>query len=118
MPKKKEKVEAQPETPPPVPPPTLSQGLVRVEALSEEEFKRLTQREVDIYTKTAIDIVNAVVESDKPLRFTINESLDLETLIRKLDYRVRKFNKKSAEFRVFYRVYANERQIVAWKTPK
>jgi hypothetical protein len=114
MPRKKEKTETQHETPPP----TLPSGLVKVEALSEEEFKRLTQREVDIYTKTAIDIINTVVESDKPLRFTISDSLDLDTLIRKLDYRVRKFNKKSAEFRVFYRVYANERQIVAWKEPK
>jgi hypothetical protein len=99
-------------------PSTLPSGLVKVEELSEEEFRRLTEREVDVYTKTAIDIINAVAESDKPLRFTISDSLNLETLIRKLDYRVRKFNKRSAEYKIVYRVYVLDRQIVAWKVPK
>jgi hypothetical protein len=114
MARKKQKVDAQSETQEK----PLLPGLVKVEELSEEELRRLEEKKIDIHARVADEIVKVVASSDSPLKFTVSEELNFYTLLRKLSYRVRKFNKSSSEYRITYRVYKADRVIVAWRERK
>jgi deoxyadenosine/deoxycytidine kinase len=95
-----------------------STQVFRVEELNEEEIKQLIEKPMDMYTKTVLEMIDTIAGSEKPLKFTVEADLDFDTLLRKLDYRVRKFNKRNHEFKITYRVYPNTRQIIMWKIPK
>jgi hypothetical protein len=93
-------------------------GLVEVEEVTEEELKRLEESKIDIHTRVATEIVNAVANSSRPLKFRVSEELNFIILLRKLSYRVRRFNKTNPEYRITYRVYRADKLIVAWKERK
>jgi hypothetical protein len=99
MPKKKEKVEAQPETQPPF----------EIQTTSWEEFEKFETRKKSKYKEYAEFIVNEILRSETPLIFKIPERGLILAVIREIN----KYNATSQSAKIVYKVSYKEKAIVA-----